>query len=186
MKKQGGLDCRHLISHIQPNEYRPLSLTSLSVPHRGSPFMDWCLVSRDTHVTIFTNCLQANIGIGSPRPFPFPPNKANVGHSLNATTTMHSESSHAHHNHHHAHHRHRQIPFSLSSPLFTRRPESSAQEKAGFALSMLPTSFTSLMLSLIDSPAYANLTTSFLRDVFNPSTPDKPGMCTYHVTNISH
>lgn len=41
----GGLDCRHLITHIQPEEYVPLSLTSISTPHRGSPFMDWCAVS---------------------------------------------------------------------------------------------------------------------------------------------
>ena len=41
----GGLDCRHLISHIKPAEYAPLSLTSVSTPHRGSPFMDWCAVS---------------------------------------------------------------------------------------------------------------------------------------------
>lgn len=41
----GGLDCRHLISHIKPTEYVPLSLTSISTPHRGSPFMDWCAVS---------------------------------------------------------------------------------------------------------------------------------------------
>lgn len=41
----GGLDCRHLISHIQPPEYAPLSLTTISTPHRGSPFMDWCAVS---------------------------------------------------------------------------------------------------------------------------------------------
>jgi triacylglycerol lipase len=40
----GGLDCRHLISHIKPTEYTPLSLTTISTPHRGSPFMDWCVV----------------------------------------------------------------------------------------------------------------------------------------------
>lgn len=38
----GGLDCRHLITHIKPQSYRPVSLTTLSCPHRGSPFMDWC------------------------------------------------------------------------------------------------------------------------------------------------
>ena len=41
----GGLDCRHLISHIKPADYAPLSLTCISTPHRGSPFMDWCAVS---------------------------------------------------------------------------------------------------------------------------------------------
>jgi hypothetical protein len=38
----GGLDCRHLITHIKPTSYRPVSLMTLSCPHRGSPFMDWC------------------------------------------------------------------------------------------------------------------------------------------------
>lgn len=38
----GGLDCRHLITHIRPTKYIPVSLTTLSCPHRGSPFMDWC------------------------------------------------------------------------------------------------------------------------------------------------
>lgn len=40
----GGLDCRHLISHIKPTEYTPVSLTTIATPHRGSPFMDWCTV----------------------------------------------------------------------------------------------------------------------------------------------
>ena len=40
----GGLDCRHLISHLKPEEYIPLSLTTISTPHGGSPFMDWCAV----------------------------------------------------------------------------------------------------------------------------------------------
>jgi hypothetical protein len=40
----GGLDCRYLISHIKPTQYAPLSLTTISTPHQGSPFMDWCAV----------------------------------------------------------------------------------------------------------------------------------------------
>jgi triacylglycerol lipase len=43
-------------------------------------------------------------------------------------------------------------------------------------LSGLPSSLTTLLLSLLDSPAYANLTTTFLNDHFNPSTPDVPGV----------
>lgn len=42
----GGLDGRHLITHIRPKDYTPLSLTTIATPHRGSPFMDWCNVSR--------------------------------------------------------------------------------------------------------------------------------------------
>ncbi|KAF8752582.1 Triacylglycerol lipase [Rhizoctonia solani] len=49
----GGLDCRYLISRIRPTEYAPQSLTTVSTPHRGSSFMDWC---------------SANIGVGNLAP----------------------------------------------------------------------------------------------------------------------
>jgi triacylglycerol lipase len=42
------------------------------------------------------------------------------------------------------------------------------------SLSSLPSSFTTLLLSIVDSPAYANLTSAYLNDVFNPATPDDP------------
>ena len=58
----GGLDCRHLISHIKPTQYAPLSLTTISTPHRGSPFMDWCVVRAMTIFYIilyhFSNSLR--------------------------------------------------------------------------------------------------------------------------------
>ncbi|ORX46434.1 alpha/beta-hydrolase [Piromyces finnis] len=39
----GGLDCRYLITHLkQQRSFKVLTLTTLSTPHRGSPFMDWC------------------------------------------------------------------------------------------------------------------------------------------------
>ncbi|KAG6887327.1 hypothetical protein C0995_016146 [Termitomyces sp. Mi166 len=122
----GGLDCRHLITHIKPEVYAPLSLTSISTPHRGSPFMDWC---------------ADYIGIGKLREHERGPAKAtdNVPPpTLGESTT-----------------KTRDAPFSLS-------------------LSGLPSSFTSLLLSIVDSPAYANLTTNYLNEVFNPRTPDDP------------
>jgi triacylglycerol lipase len=42
------------------------------------------------------------------------------------------------------------------------------------SLAALPSSFTTLLLSIVDSPAYANLTSAYLNDVFNPATPDDP------------
>jgi triacylglycerol lipase len=42
------------------------------------------------------------------------------------------------------------------------------------SLSTLPSSFTTLLLSLVDTPAYFNLTTSYLAKHFNPNTPDDP------------
>lgn len=56
-------------------------------------------------------------------------------------------------------------------------PESeSSSSKTSFPLSLasLPSSFTTLLLSLLDSPAYANLTSTYLNTVFNPHTPDDP------------
>jgi triacylglycerol lipase len=47
-------------------------------------------------------------------------------------------------------------------------------EQSTLSFSSLPSSFTTLLLSLFDSPAYANLTTSYLTETFNPRTPDDP------------
>ena len=48
-------------------------------------------------------------------------------------------------------------------------------------LTSLSSSFTTLLLSLLDTPAYANLTTQFANEVFNPSTPDDPSVRYYSV-----
>ncbi|KAF8133888.1 alpha beta-hydrolase [Boletus edulis] len=130
----GGLDCRHLITHLRPTEYMPLSLTSISTPHRGSPFMDWCAhhlgLGRRQHERTHQ---RGNDGEQQTRPEP----------ALISSTNPNGASEK------------RDTAFRLS-------------------LATLPSSFTTLLLSLLDSPAYANLTTSYLNDVFNPSTPNDP------------
>jgi triacylglycerol lipase len=45
-------------------------------------------------------------------------------------------------------------------------------EKLSF--SSLPSSFTTFLLGMFDSPAYANLTTTYLNEIFNPYTPNDP------------
>jgi triacylglycerol lipase len=40
----GGRDLRYLISKVRSEESAPLSLTTISTPHHGSPFMDRCAV----------------------------------------------------------------------------------------------------------------------------------------------
>ncbi|KAJ3801958.1 alpha beta-hydrolase [Lentinula aff. detonsa] len=123
----GGLDCRHLISRVKPTKYTPLSLTTVSTPHRGSPFMDWC---------------SNNLGLGRlAREEKELLDKASHSHANNPTTAS-------------------------SSPR--------APTRSSLSLSSLPSSFTTLLLSILDSPAYANLTSAHLNDVFNPSTPDDP------------
>lgn len=50
----------------------------------------------------------------------------------------------------------------------------SARSSSTFSFSSLPSSFTTLLLGMFDSPAYANLTTTYLTKIFNPRTPDDP------------
>ncbi|KAJ7481647.1 hypothetical protein FB451DRAFT_1555889 [Mycena latifolia] len=133
----GGLDCRHLISHIQPTEYVPLSLTSICTPHRGSPFMDWC---------------AENIGIGKLKREEF------LSRSATSQTADENIS-----------------PATTSLPPQSESSTPKAKESSfSLSLSSLPSSFTTLLLGLVDSPAYANLTSTYLNTVFNPQTPDDP------------
>ena len=39
----GGLDCRHLASHMNPTKYNIVSITTISTPHRGSSFADYMI-----------------------------------------------------------------------------------------------------------------------------------------------
>ncbi|KAI9597401.1 Alpha/Beta hydrolase protein, partial [Syncephalis fuscata] len=119
----GGLDVRYLASHVRPNEYRVSSLTTISTPHRGSPFMDWC---RDNlhlaHTGSEAACKNAATGTGTCS------KKASL-HTLTPTLTAAA--------------RQMQPAIRMVSPL-------------------------------LDHPAYANLTTSYLENVFNPNTPNHP------------
>jgi len=53
-------------------------------------------------------------------------------------------------------------------------PKSLKSSMLSFA--SLPSSFTTYLLSMLDSPAYSNLTTKYLTEVFNPMTPDNPNV----------
>ncbi|TFK93287.1 alpha/beta-hydrolase [Polyporus arcularius HHB13444] len=127
----GGLDCRHLITHLKPQDYTPLSLTTIATPHRGSPFMDWC---------------SQYIGLGSYKEDPSKPRPAN------------SESS--------------------PEPQAERPSEQkrTSSMKSLLSITSLPSSFTTLLISLLDSPAYGNLTSTYLNTIFNPNTPDDPSV----------
>ncbi|KAI0351390.1 alpha/beta-hydrolase [Trametes cingulata] len=131
----GGLDCRHLITHIKPADYTPLSLTTIATPHRGSPFMDWC---------------RQYIGLGRYREDPpFRPRQEDPDAQP-----------------------------SEPSPEAPPRQEGkqTPSVKSLLSLASLPSSFTTLLLSLLDSPAYANLTSTYLNTVFNPATPNDPAV----------
>lgn len=49
-----------------------------------------------------------------------------------------------------------------------------ARSSSTFSFSSLPSSTTTFLLGMFDSPAYANLTTRYLTKIFNPRTPDDP------------
>jgi triacylglycerol lipase len=147
----GGLDCRHLITHVKPVDYTPLSLTTIATPHRGSPFMDWCKARRYTHHLGATNRLttplcgdQEYLGLGRRRFGEEKPVSTSTG--VITTAAVKTEASHF----------------------------ASAGSPSAFSFSSLPSSFTTFLLGMFDSPAYANLTTSYLTNIFNPRTPDDP------------
>lgn len=147
----GGLDCRHLISHVKPTSYAPLSLTTISTPHRGSPFMDWCAVCHLIRAWVQEFHLwQANLGLGKLS------QHDNRG-QLSAAAAGQARELFA--------------EASLST-----EPQRSSLAFSARSLATLPSSLTALIMSVLDSPAYANLTTAYLNNVFNPATPDDPNV----------
>lgn len=214
----GGLDARYLVSHLRPKpeEYTPVSVTSISTPHKGSPFMDWC---------------NANVGIGNEyveeciREYEL---KKGMWRSPGEETATATTSE--------------KLPYSLKTPLFVRPkktnsqgnskspeaietsqlqavkanvgdavdeigrsleavgsssgktpadsrskadvPPTKATSKSSLdvvtpltrALSSLTGYFSSYMLSVFDTPAYAMLSTKYMAKVFNPSTPNMPNV----------
>ena len=57
-----------------------------------------------------------------------------------------------------------------------RVKEDKSSKASMLSFASLPSSFTTYLLSMLDSPAYANLTTKYLTEVFNPMTPDSPNV----------
>lgn len=131
----GGLDCRHLITHIRPESYKPVSLTTLSCPHRGSPFMDWC---RDY------------LGLG----------RISTSASTVDRASVEASGGTA-----------RQERQDAAIDQLKREADSTSVSSSPISSAIL----THTMLArTIDCPAYANLTTRYLKHVFNPATPDMP------------
>jgi triacylglycerol lipase len=65
---------------------------------------------------------------------------------------------------------------SSSSPSESDERAQASKSESNFFASAIPSSLTSFLLNILDSPAYANLTTRFLNDEFNPSTPNVDGV----------
>ncbi|KAH8918385.1 alpha/beta-hydrolase [Atractiella rhizophila] len=159
----GGLDCRHLLTHIRPKTYTPVSLTTLSTPHRGSEFMTWC---RD------------NIGVGRSRSS-FRTLVNNVQDEFFSQQMTGGEDEYR-----------QSLPYSLKSPLFSpddpaskSKPDEKEKDKSGFSIGFPDVSNTvsSFLLSLLDSPGYSNLIPSYLENTFNPNTPDRQDIKYYSI-----
>ncbi len=150
----GGLDARYLLTKLRPTAYNPRALVTMSTPHRGSEFMSWC---------------RANIGIGT---------DFDVA-SEEAARLLHMDTT---------------VPYSLKAPILSRAQVEAAKasakateaaKEAKALLNFLPYSLSAsvhgYLLDLLDSPAYANLTPSFLSEVFNPQTPDRDDIDYYSI-----
>lgn len=148
----GGLDARYLFSHIRPTEYTPASLTTLGTPHRGSPFMDWC---------------NSNIGVGLDL-------IDSMMDSVQPNTVPDDTPA-------------RRAPYSLKAPLLARKetPQTSRQRHALSslmrALQSVSSSVSNYILSVLDQPAYAMLSTRYMTRLFNPTTPNRPGIHYYSI-----
>ena len=255
----GGLDARYLISNIRPtpDEYTPLTLTTISTPHRGSPFMDWCnanvgigneFIEREIELARKNGLIpdpdqlrsktnegkaeelrssgmealsRASGGVPHIKADPVKGIEVGAGKAKDADAAADSIDDPAY----------PRPPFSLKTPLFVRRkpdsdapakeqkeaaqaasPESTPTEspfsktvKAGSdstvskskaekkkldpmdpsiftrALQNISGSFSNYLLSAVDQPAYAMLSTRYMSEVFNPTTPDHPDVKYYSV-----
>ncbi|KAG0267286.1 hypothetical protein DFQ27_008940 [Actinomortierella ambigua] len=168
----GGLDCRYLISHIRDKTYSVSSLTTLSTPHRGSPFMDWC---RD------------HFGVGevqqSDEEVMRYLGRATAFTAATVTASMAVESSTSEHT---ASHHHPTGSISSTAATTTAAPAtpspspSPSSPQARRLVGNHPISpLLERLIPLLDTPAYSNLTTTYCQEVFNPNTPDDPTVAYY-------
>ncbi|CEH17243.1 E [Ceraceosorus bombacis] len=232
----GGLDARHLITNIKPTEYEPISLTTLSTPHRGSPFMDWCnanvgvgndaieeavqqarqsgALADSSHLPKVPYTLKTPIFVKPKKTKAKEEAKSEAEAESNAIDSRRSEGDQSN----------VELDPSFKEKVDEKLCEAvetvkATTQSAGVgntadsdsaktktktkgkpnegkpggislpfsmstftnALSMLGGSFSSYMLSVLDQPAYAMLSTKYMTEVFNPSTPDSPHVQYYSV-----
>ncbi|KAK5815083.1 Alpha/Beta hydrolase protein [Linnemannia elongata] len=145
----GGLDCRYLISHIHDKNYKVKSLTTLSTPHRGSPVMDW---------------FRDSIGVG------------HLQHAEEEAMRKLGEAARLS----------KAAALDLQEAL--RAFQTAEESNTSFDTTTVPPPFTyssqytpllNRLIPYLDTPAYANLTTDYCQNVFNPNTPDDPRVSYY-------
>ncbi|EGG06072.1 triacylglycerol lipase [Melampsora larici-populina 98AG31] len=140
----GGLDARYLISHLNPH----LHFNPVSLTTVCTPHRG----------SPFMDWCRVNIGVG----FQESDDQFN---QPNKSIMMNSKLN---------------LPFSLSQPLLSlNQTRSSNPSKSTNTISKtfnyLPNNLLKvLLLNLLDSPAYSNLSSDFLIHKFNPNTPNDP------------
>ncbi|KAI9305000.1 hypothetical protein BJ944DRAFT_162543 [Cunninghamella echinulata] len=156
-------NCRYLLSHLdnQPRNYRPLSLTTISCPHRGSPVMDWFRdhvgvgLMSDTIKSAAIQKMKENSDIHSSQMA----STTTIPPSLNNITSSSSSSSSS----------------PLPLPLASWTSLSDIVKMPSYLLDPM----VQKIIQLLDTPAYANLTTDYCQQYFNPNTPDNPSVAYY-------
>ncbi|KAK0544526.1 hypothetical protein OC846_006040 [Tilletia horrida] len=226
----GGLDARHLISNIRPapEQYRPVSLTTICTPHRGSPFMDWCNANIGIGNEAIEEALRevkaenrdGNLGSVETDDYQPPPyslksplfvraskkstngTKAPLEDGDEKATTKEEQDATTEKILNRAGRSTSDSGFSMANaegdttPLSSKEvsiadkikkskePDSKTSailDSIGSAFSSLTGQLSDYMLSLLDTPAYAMLSTKYMNKVFNPSTPDDPNVKYYSI-----
>ncbi|KAF9141937.1 hypothetical protein BGX30_003746 [Mortierella sp. GBA39] len=168
----GGLDCRYLISHIHDKNYDVKSLTTLSTPHRGSPVMDWFRDSIGVgHLQRAEEEAMRKLGeaarlskaaaLDLQEALRVYQTAGESNTSFNTTTIP--------------------PPFSYSNQYtstgsFAGPPPPPPSQSSG---NPIISPLLNRLIPYVDTPAYANLTTDYCQNVFNPNTPDDPRVSYY-------
>ncbi|CAO3629484.1 unnamed protein product [Cunninghamella blakesleeana] len=156
----GGLDCRYLLSHLHHNRtYQPLSLTTISCPHRGSPVMDWFRdhvgvgLMSDAIKSAIIQKIEENDHI----------NDIKKNHLIIPSTDITKSSSSS----------------STATSTTTTGTSWTSLSDIMKMPSYLFDPMVQKIVQLLDTPAYANLTTDYCQQYFNPNTPDDPSVSYY-------
>ncbi|KAL0079334.1 Alpha/Beta hydrolase protein [Phycomyces blakesleeanus] len=154
----GGLDCRHLITHIPDRPYRVRSLTTISTPHRGSPVMDW---------------FRDNVGVGMTDALVNAATRKMEKNELDAEKirTLNALQGILH------------TPIAVTLPV--RLPPTllpllswTLADVAKMPAHLLDP-VVARVVQLLDTPAYANLSTDYCTHHFNLTTPNDPRVAYY-------
>ncbi|KAF9102493.1 hypothetical protein BGX29_004542 [Mortierella sp. GBA35] len=173
----GGLDCRYLISHLHDKNYDVKSLTTLSTPHRGSPVMDWFRDSIGVgHLQHSEEEAMRKLGEAA-RMSKAAALDLQEAMRMRAYQTAGGEFTHAH-----------TTTTTTTSPPFSYSSSNTSSTRTTHSPYSAPppppsqnpiSPLLNRLIPYLDTPAYANLTTDYCQNVFNPNTPDDPRVSYY-------